>query len=122
MDRSLNSEAPEGASGAEREGFEPPLPVSKAVFKTAAFNRSATSPVRVRVRAANIVRIVGLGTVLSRDFDHTRCTVFTKRRSSVCISFPVAIQLRCVRCSSNAERAKRSYAPGSLRIAWILSA
>ncbi len=32
------------AAVAEREGFEPPLPVGKAVFKTAAFNRSATSP------------------------------------------------------------------------------
>ena len=30
---------------AEREGFEPPLPVGKAVFKTAAFDHSATSPV-----------------------------------------------------------------------------
>ena len=29
---------------AEKEGFEPPLPFSKTVFKTAAFNRSATSP------------------------------------------------------------------------------
>ena len=32
------------AALAEREGFEPPLPVGKAVFKTAAFDRSATSP------------------------------------------------------------------------------
>ena len=29
---------------AEREGFEPPLPFSKAVFKTAAIDRSAISP------------------------------------------------------------------------------
>src|SRR5262245_15011961 len=29
---------------AEREGFEPPSPCGLTVFKTAAFNRSATSP------------------------------------------------------------------------------
>ena len=29
---------------AEREGFEPPVPCSTTVFKTAAFDRSATSP------------------------------------------------------------------------------
>ena len=29
---------------AEREGFEPPLAFTKTVFKTAAFDRSATSP------------------------------------------------------------------------------
>jgi hypothetical protein len=31
---------------AETEGFEPPVPHSTTVFKTAAFDRSATSPVR----------------------------------------------------------------------------
>jgi hypothetical protein len=30
---------------AEREGFEPPLVLPKTVFKTAAFNHSATSPI-----------------------------------------------------------------------------
>ena len=29
---------------AEEEGFEPPVPFSTTVFKTAAFNRSATPP------------------------------------------------------------------------------
>jgi hypothetical protein len=29
---------------AEREGFEPPVPYGTTVFKTAAFNHSATSP------------------------------------------------------------------------------
>lgn len=29
---------------AEEEGFEPPVPLSTAVFKTAAINRSATPP------------------------------------------------------------------------------
>jgi hypothetical protein len=29
---------------AEREGFEPPVPYGTTVFKTAAFDRSATSP------------------------------------------------------------------------------
>jgi hypothetical protein len=29
---------------AEREGFEPPDPEGSTVFKTAAFDRSATSP------------------------------------------------------------------------------
>ncbi len=29
---------------AEREGFEPPVPLSTTVFKTAAFDRSAISP------------------------------------------------------------------------------
>ncbi len=31
---------------AEREGFEPPVPLGTSVFKTGAFNRSATSPLR----------------------------------------------------------------------------
>ena len=30
--------------GAEREGFEPPEPLSSSVFKTAAFDHSATFP------------------------------------------------------------------------------
>ena len=30
---------------AEREGFEPPNPLRSTVFKTAAFNRSAISPI-----------------------------------------------------------------------------
>ncbi len=33
---------------AEREGFEPPSPCGLTVFKTAAFNRSATSPLRAK--------------------------------------------------------------------------
>jgi len=32
---------------AEREGFEPPEPCGSTVFKTAAFDRSATSPMEV---------------------------------------------------------------------------
>ena len=31
---------------AEGEGFEPPVPFSTVVFKTTAFNRSATPPTR----------------------------------------------------------------------------
>ena len=31
---------------AEREGFEPPDPFESTVFKTAAFDHSATSPIR----------------------------------------------------------------------------
>ena len=31
---------------AEREGFEPPVPFSTSVFKTGAFDRSATSPIK----------------------------------------------------------------------------
>ncbi len=30
---------------AEEEGFEPPIPLSMPVFKTGAFNRSATPPI-----------------------------------------------------------------------------
>jgi hypothetical protein len=41
-----------GLSLAEREGFEPPLPCGKAVFKTAAIDHSATSP----EQAAKVVR------------------------------------------------------------------
>jgi hypothetical protein len=33
---------------AEREGFEPPEPYGSTVFKTAAFDRSATSPLGVK--------------------------------------------------------------------------
>ena len=32
-------------SFAEEEGFEPPVPLGTPVFKTGAFNRSATPPV-----------------------------------------------------------------------------
>jgi hypothetical protein len=31
---------------AERKGFEPPVPDGTAVFKTAAFDHSATSPLK----------------------------------------------------------------------------
>jgi hypothetical protein len=36
---------------AEEEGFEPPVPLSTAVFKTAAINRSATPPVVCKASA-----------------------------------------------------------------------
>jgi hypothetical protein len=36
---------------AEREGFEPPEPFGSTVFKTAAFDRSATSPASAFSRA-----------------------------------------------------------------------
>jgi hypothetical protein len=39
---------------AEREGFEPPDPCGSTVFKTAALNRSATSPVFNSTRYATI--------------------------------------------------------------------
>jgi hypothetical protein len=32
---------------AEEEGFEPPVPLDTAVFKTAAFNHSATPPQKI---------------------------------------------------------------------------
>jgi hypothetical protein len=32
------------SASAEREGFEPPVPLGTLVFKTSAFNRSAISP------------------------------------------------------------------------------
>ena len=38
---------------AEREGFEPPEPCDSTVFKTAAFNRSATSPEKYSYFAAS---------------------------------------------------------------------
>jgi hypothetical protein len=34
---------------AEREGFEPPDPCGSTVFKTAAFDHSATSPERAKI-------------------------------------------------------------------------
>ena len=37
---------------AEREGFEPPVPRSTTVFKTAAIDHSATSPGAFKKRAA----------------------------------------------------------------------
>ena len=40
---------------AEREGFEPPRPFGLTVFKTAAFNRSATSPCFWNPRLAWVV-------------------------------------------------------------------
>ena len=36
---------------AEEEGFEPPVPYSTAVFKTAALNHSATPPGQISVAA-----------------------------------------------------------------------
>ena len=44
-ERDIGSTAPENKP--EREGFEPPVPFGTAVFKTAAFSRSATSPLYV---------------------------------------------------------------------------
>ena len=54
---------------AEREGFEPPEPCGSTVFKTAAFDRSATSPVPdgdchhpardIQALPRNEVRIIG---------------------------------------------------------------
>ena len=35
----------EARLSAEREGFEPPVPLGTTVFKTAAFDHSATSPI-----------------------------------------------------------------------------
>ena len=37
---------------AEGEGFEPPVPLGTAVFKTAAFDHSATPPVAVKIGTA----------------------------------------------------------------------
>ena len=34
----------DGKEETEQEGFEPPLPVGKTVFKTVAFSHSATAP------------------------------------------------------------------------------
>ena len=44
-------ESPFNFSFAEREGFEPPVPFSTTVFKTAAFDHSAISP-RLPFRSA----------------------------------------------------------------------
>tara|TARA_B100001750_G_scaffold124268_1_gene98664 strand:- start:1810 stop:2025 length:216 start_codon:yes stop_codon:yes gene_type:complete len=44
------------ASRAEEKGFEPPEPVGSTVFKTAAFDRSATPP-RGSLRASSIARL-----------------------------------------------------------------
>ena len=50
---------------AEREGFEPPEPLSSTVFKTAAIDHSAISPLPIR---ANLVRRMRLE--LTRSCDH----------------------------------------------------
>ena len=50
---------------AEREGFEPPEPLSSTVFKTAAIDHSAISPLLCR---ANLVRRMRLE--LTRSCDH----------------------------------------------------
>jgi len=49
---------------AEKEGFEPPVPLSTAVFKTAAIDHSATSPA-AKVRFADGSECNGCG-ILSR--------------------------------------------------------
>ena len=38
---------------AEREGFEPPVPLSTSVFKTGAIDHSATSPNAYALRDSN---------------------------------------------------------------------
>ena len=66
-----------GPAGAGREGFEPPLACAKAVFKTAAINRSATCPI-VIIRVVTVIlstatlqmsrkQISGLGAVTFLD-------------------------------------------------------
>ncbi len=51
---------------AEKEGFEPPVPFGTTVFKTAALNRSAISPVQ------NYDSFSKLETVLHRRFKKNR--------------------------------------------------
>ena len=49
-----------GEALAEREGFEPPDACASAVFKTAALNHSATSPLRGEsVRRGSESRLAG---------------------------------------------------------------
>ncbi len=51
-----------GFSVAEKEGFEPPDLLQSTVFKTAAFDRSAISPIRCShflVASANITAFFG---------------------------------------------------------------
>jgi hypothetical protein len=43
---------------AEREGFEPPDPRGSTVFKTAAFDRSATSPIHEPIILLNLSEFV----------------------------------------------------------------
>ena len=43
---------------AEREGFEPPEPLSSTVFKTAAIDHSAISPVDLFLKCVAKVRII----------------------------------------------------------------
>ena len=43
---------------AEREGFEPPEPLSSTVFKTAAIDHSAISPVDLFLKCVAKLRII----------------------------------------------------------------
>ena len=44
---------------AEREGFEPPVPRSTTVFKTAAIDHSATSPTMITTDVVSQLRCKG---------------------------------------------------------------
>ena len=48
MSIARNEAKPQHCYIAEREGFEPPVPLSTPVFKTGAFDHSAISPIGVR--------------------------------------------------------------------------
>ena len=53
---------------AEREGFEPPVPCGTTVFKTAAFDHSATSPCPGRARKAIRGRGPNYRTIFSKQW------------------------------------------------------
>ena len=58
---------------AEREGFEPPVPLSTAVFKTAVIDHSTISPVLVSLKSGAKVMVFLELSKFSRDFLQERC-------------------------------------------------
>jgi hypothetical protein len=52
---------------AEREGFEPPEACASTVFKTAAFDRSATSPRRASIPDLGVSGHVTAGFILNEN-------------------------------------------------------
>jgi antitoxin MazE len=68
---------------AEREGFEPPEPFGSTVFKTAAFDRSATSPDRrTSARVARMIpeRFREVNFVATAPSRYTLSTAYTRRQ------------------------------------------
>ncbi len=92
---------------AEREGFEPPDPCGSAVFKTAAFDRSATSP---HNRIGQLERISGRMYPASIQHGATPRTPDSRESSSRAAQRFAEVRAQALPAASLRPDAERMYA------------